>query len=406
MGNSYFLLNESYYKSKKLSVFCIIAAQNNHTMPIYFLLLCCLFFTACNNDRTTTVYHSTSKVAVKLAHANNFTIEKEGVFTILSIKTAWKNAQEEFQYVLYPKGTKPPSHYLKAVMIPVPVERIICTSTVDIAFLDFLGATDKIVAVSNSTYVYNKNVQERVAQGAVIDIGGNNIIDYERALTTNADVALVYSIGDQKAYQKFNEMGVPAILLSDFMEKTPLGRAEWAIFVACLLGKEVEAQEKCAQIAAKYQALQAKVKNYAKKPTVLTGAVYKGTWYIAGGKSLMATLIRDAGGAYLWAENESLSGVPLDFEAVYAKGLNADRWINMSNWTNKADLGQSEEKYQDFKAFQEGQLYNFYKRVTENGGVDIFESGIVKPHLVLKDFVHLLHDEQVHSDSLYYYQAL
>lgn len=400
-------MKESYNQDKKLRVFCIFAAQNNHTMPIYFLLLCCCFIIACDNAETTTVSNTTNKRTIKLAHANNFTIEKEGKLTILSIKTAWKNAQEQFQYVLYPKGTKAPSHYPNAITIPVPVERIICTSTVDIAFLDFLDATDKIVALSNGAYVYNNKVRERVTQGKILEIGGNNTIDYETALTTNADVALVYSIGDQEAYQKFNEMGVPAILLSDFMEKTPLGRAEWAVFVACLLGKEVQAQEKCAEVAAKYQALKAKAANHTKEqPSVLTGAVYKGTWYIAGGKSLMATFIRDAGGRYLWAEDEGLSGVPLDFEAVYAKGLNADRWINMSSWTNKADLGQSEEKYQDFKAFQEGQLYNYYNRVTENGGVDIFESAIVNPHLVLKDFVHIFHDNVVHSDSLYYYKKL
>lgn len=375
-------------------------------MPIYFLLLCCTFLIACNNNENTTVSNTTNKTSLKLAHANNFTIEKEGALTILSIKTAWKNAQETFQYVLYPKGTKAPDHYPNAIAIPVPVERIICTSTVDVAFLDFLGATDKIVALSNGAYVYNQKVQERIAQGAIVDIGGNNTIDYERALTTNADIALVYSLGDQEAYQKFNEMGVPAILLSDFMEKTPLGRAEWAVFVACLLGKEVEAQEKCAQIATKYQALKIKAAKYTKQPSVLTGAVYKGTWYIAGGKSLMASFIEDAGGAYLWAEDEGLSGVPLDFEAVYAKGLNADRWINMSSWTNKAALAQSETKYQDFKAFQEGQLYNYYKRVTKNGGVDIFESAIVNPHLVLKDFVHIFHDEELDPDSLYYYKPL
>jgi iron complex transport system substrate-binding protein len=375
-------------------------------MPIYILLLCCCFVIACDNGGTTPSTNTTNKTTLELAHANNFTVEKEGALTILSIKTAWKNSQEEFQYVLYPKGTKAPSHYPKAIKIPVPVERIICTSTVDIAFLDFLNATDKIVAISNGAYVYNKKVQEKVAEGAIIDIGGNSTIDYEKALTTNADVALVYSIGDQEAYQKFNEMGVPAILLSDFMEKTPLGRAEWAVFVACLLGKEVEAQERCAQIAAKYQSLKAKGASYANQPTVLTGAVYKGTWYIAGGKSLMASFIRDAGGRYLWAEDEGLSGVPLDFEAVYAKGLNADRWINMSSWTNKDELAGSEAKYEDFKAFQEGQLYNYYKRVTENGGVDIFESAIVNPHLVLKDFVHLFHDNNVHPDSLYYYKKL
>lgn len=375
-------------------------------MPIYFLLLCCSFLIACNNNESTTVSNTTNKSSLKLAHANNFTIEKEGALTILSIKKAWKNAQESFQYVLYPKGTKAPDHYPNAIAIPVPVERIICTSTVDVAFLDFLGATDKIVALSNGAYVYNQKVQERIAQDLIVDIGGSNTIDYETALTTNADIALVYSLGDQEAYQKFNEMGIPALLLSDFMEKTPLGRAEWAVFVACLLGKEVQAQAKCAQIATKYQSLKAKAANYTKQPSVLTGAVYKGTWYVAGGKSLMASFIKDAGGAYLWAEDEALSGVPLDFEAVYAKGLNADRWINMSSWTNKTALAQSEAKYQDFKAFQEGQLYNYYKRVTKNGGVDIFESAIVNPHLVLKDFVHIFHDKELDPDSLYYYKPL
>jgi iron complex transport system substrate-binding protein len=375
-------------------------------MPIYFLLLCCCFLVTCNSNEPTTLSNTTNKLDLELAHANNFTIEKEGALTILSIKTAWKNAQESFQYVLYPKGTKAPSHYPNAIKIAVPVERIICTSTVDIAFLDFLGATDKIVAISNGTYVYNKKVQKGIAEGAIVDVGGNNTIDYETALTTNADVALVYSIGNQDAYQKFNEMGIPAILLSDFMEKTPLGRAEWAVFVACLLGKEAEAQVKCAQIATKYQDLKTRAAKYTQKPSVLTGAVYKGTWYVAGGGSLMATFIKDAGGAYLWAEDENVSGVPLDFEAVYGKGLNADRWINMSSWTEKTELGQSETKYQDFKAFQEGQLYNYYKRVTENGGVDIFESAIVNPHLVLKDFVHIFHDEKVDSDSLYYYKQL
>lgn len=375
-------------------------------MPTYLLLLFCFFFISCNNVGTSESKESIDKVELTLENADNFTIEKEGSYTILTIKTAWKNAQEQFQYVLYPKGETSPEEYPNAVKIPVPVERIICTSTIDVAFLDFLDATDKIVAISNGTYVYNESIQEKLKSGQILDIGGSTTIDYERALTTNADVAMVYSIGDQEAYQKFNEMGVPAVLLSDFMEKTPLGRAEWAVFVACLLGKEAFAQEKCAQIAAEYRGLKEKASNFKTQPTVLTGAVYKGTWYVAGGKSFMARFIEDAGGAYLWAENEGLSGVPLDFEAVYAKALEADCWINMSSWKTKETLVASEDKYQDFKAFQEGNIFNYYKRGSENGGSDIFESAIVKPHLVLKDLIHIFHDKNVSADSLYYYQQL
>ena len=393
---------------KSLAFFVFLRDKKNHAMPIYFLLFFCWIVIACNNETKVSNSNVVEKerTILELDHAKNFTIEKEGTYTILTITKAWKNAQEEFQYVLYPREEQAPTNYPNAVTIPVPVERIICTSTIDVAFLDFLEATDKIVAMSNGAYVYNKNVQTALKEGRVMDIGGSNTIDYEKALTSNADVAMVYSIGDQASYKKFNEMGIPAVLLSDFMEKTPLGRAEWAVFVACLLGKENEALRKCSQIAAKYQQLQERATRHNRKPTVLTGAVYKGTWYVAGGKSFMATFIQDAGGRYLWEEDNSLSGVPLDFEAVYAKALEADYWINMSSWTNKDDLVDSESKYQDFKAFQEGQLYNYYKRGTAQGGSDIFESAIVNPHLVLKDLIHIFHDEQVEEDSLYYYQEL
>ncbi|BDS11269.1 ABC transporter substrate-binding protein [Aureispira anguillae] len=378
-------------------------------MPIYFFAFCLFFLISCTNstpELPPVSDNQLDKKAVLLSHATNFEIEKEGKHTILTIKSAWKNSKEQFQYLLYPKNEAAPTTHPNALKIPVPVERIICSSTVDIAYLDFLEAGDKIVAVANGGYIYNPLIRKKIEDKTIVEIGGTNTIDYEKALTTNADIALVYSIGDQEMYKKFKEMDIPPVMLSDFMETTPLGRAEWALFVAYLLGKEELAQSKFEKIAQQYQTLKEKAAGCAKQPTVLTGAVYKGTWYVAGGKSLMATFIKDAGAKYLWEQDQTVSGVPLDFEAVYAKALEVDYWINMSHISTKEALGKAEQKYQDFKAFQEGRLYNYYKRASDNGGSDIFESAIVQPHRVLKDMIHIFHDEVVSADSLFYYKQL
>lgn len=377
-------------------------------MPFFILFFFLITLFSCNstNNKPQVENPLDSLISTPLQYANNFNIQKQKDYTLLTIKSAWKGSSENFQYLLYPKGQTPPTDYPNAIKISVPVERIICTSTVDIAFLDCLGATDKIVAISNGQYIYNPIVKQKLKEGKIIEIGGNNSIDYELALTTQADIAMVYSIGDLQAYKKFSELGIPAILLSDFMETTPLGRAEWLLFVACLLGKENEAISKFNTIAQEYENSKKEAKEQAYKPTVLTGAVYNGTWYVAGGKSLMASFIEDAGGQYLWANNQEVSGVPMDFEAVYAQALNVDYWINISNFTNKKDLGNSETKYQDFKAFQQNQLYNYYKRSTLNGGSDIFESAIVNPHLVLKDMMNIFHNKYLDTNTLYYYAPL
>lgn len=344
--------------------------------------------------------------SVALQYANNFKVQQQGSYTLLSIGAAWKNAQPTFQYLLYPKDSTPPISHPKAIKIPVPAERILCSGSVDVAFLKALGAEDKIVGLSNGQYLYDPSIQLALARGKITNIGQDQGVDYERAMATQPDLAFVYSIGNQNTYKKYQNLGIPAVMLSDFMETSPLGRAEWLLFVSYFIGKEQEAQAYFDNIVQEYQQTKTQAALYSSLPTVLTGAVYKGTWYVAGGQSLMATFIKDAGGAYLWKENKEVSGVPLDFEAVYAKALKADIWINQSHYATKAALLAAEPNYQDFKAVQKNQLYNYYKRASANGGTDFFESGIVRPDLVLKDLVHLFHEQPVESDSLYYYQPL
>lgn len=375
-----------------------------------FLCLCCSYLVlACQGTSKSLPITDTTTPSwdtVRLQHATNFTVQQQGKNRLLTIGSAWKNATPVFQYLLYPKDSMPPAAYPNATRIAVPVQRILCSGSVDVAFLQALGASEQIVGLSNGQYLYDSTIRADLASGKITNIGREQGIDYEKAITTNPDLAFVYSIGDQTSYKKYQTLNIPAVMLSDFMEKTPLGRAEWLLFVSYFVGKEVAAQIYFDGVAQRYQEAKIKAAYSSYLPTVFTGAVYKGTWYVAGGRSLMATFIRDAAGQYLWQDNEEVSGVPLDFEAVYAKAIDADIWINQSHYADRAALLVAEPKYKDFKAVHNSKLYNYYKRTNKNGGTDIFESAIVRPDIVLRDLIHIFHAHPVEPDSLYYYIPL
>lgn len=396
-----------------MSIKCIFVALGfkKIAMPFYynFFLLLILLLVSCSPSEPTnnsTVSAEEVWQNMPLKHATNFTIQKKGNYTLLKILSPWKGADSDKEYLLYPKSEKKPLEYPNAIKIATPVERIICTSTVDIAFLDALGATNKIVAISNGDYVYNPTIRQALQEKSIVEIGGNNTIDYEKALVTNPDLAFIYSISATNNYKKFEALGIPTVFLSDFMEQSPLGRTEWLFFIAHFLELEDQAAVLFDNIEHHYQTIKQKALIKEKKPTVLTGAVYEGTWYVAGGNSLMAQLIADAGGDYLWADNTELSGVPFDFEAVYPKALEADCWINMSSYTTKKDLLAGDQRYQAFQTIQTNRLFNYFKRSTPNGGTDIFESAIVHPERILKDLSLIFNQEHPSPERLFYYQQL
>ena len=372
----------------------------------YLFLLIALTLACTPQNQSKSGLDGSSLTEDSLLYAQNFKVERLGAHQLLTVKTPWKGAQKSFKFLLYPKGTKLPTIYPEAQKIAVPVERILCTSTVDVAFLDFLDATDKMVALANGNFTYHPEVRQALADGKIADLGSQGTIDYERALMAKPEIALLYSLGDLKNYDKLKSLGISSVLMADFMEEHPLGRAEWCLFVAHLLGKEKLAKQRFDAVVQAYQQLKLQARSYQKRPTVLTGAVFQGTWHVAGGGSLMAGFINDAHAQYLWADNQDLSGVPLDFEAVYSKALNADFWINISNFKRQGQMLQSEPLYADFSAFKSGQLFNYYKRSTKSGGTDVFESAIVAPHRLLGDLIHIFHAARIDTSSLYYYEQL
>jgi iron complex transport system substrate-binding protein len=375
---------------------------------LYFLVL----LWSCQACQPIEPLPSEKKNQITAQYAHNFSIERHSGYQLLSIRSAWKNSNGTLRYVLYPRDKPRPllPEQENIVYIPVPVQRIVCTSTVQAAMLEFLGLTDKIVAMADAKYVYNTQLLDKVRQGAIVDLGNDQQIDFEKLVAAQPDLVLGFGLNEaSKLLRQCEQMQIPNLYLAEYTETEPLGRAEWVRVLGALFGKSAEADSLFqTQIVAPYQKIQTQAQSQApaRRPTVFTGIAYEGRWYVAGGKSHLAQQLQAAGGAYLWADNPETGGLALDFEQVYAKALQADIWLNVSQANDLQTLAKFNPHYADFKAYQTKQVYSYSKRVSPNGGYDIFESAIVQPQLVLRDISLILNPSAFPNDTLFYYEKL
>ncbi len=204
---------------------------------------------------------------------------------------------------------------------------------------------------------------------------------------------LATSIGNPEldVFAMLERAGLPYAVDAAWTEATPLGRAEWVKFTASFFNREAEANRLFDGIAARYEELRAIARTVERRPTVLVGTPFQGTWHVSGGAAYQARLIADAGGAYLWADDPTTGSIPLDFESVYARGLDAEVWIHPYGWHSLADGIKADERMADFAAWKSGRVYNNDARINGEGGNDYWETGSLRPDLILADLIEILH---------------
>jgi len=125
-----------------------------------------------------------------------------------------------------------------------------------------------------------------------------------------------------------------------------------------------------------------------------------------GGASYIATFLADAGADYVFEDIQGSGAQPLDFEVVLERAKDADYWINVGAVTDLSALAAMDARYADFKAFQDGNVYTYSKRVNELGAVDYFESGAAMPDVILMDLIKALHPGALPEHEFFFYQAL
>ena len=288
-----------------------------------------------------------------------------------------------------------------------PLNRVVCTSTTHLAYLDKLSFLDKIVGISGTAYVSNSKVKQLIQKEKISEVGGNNGLNTEVVISTNPEA--IFSSGfssNPNASQALQASGIQEIIVAEWLETHPLGRTEWLVFFAYLFGAETQSLATFASIENAYLALQNKTQNITEKPSVITGLSYQGNWFVAGGKSFTATLLEHAGATYPWANEATHAGLQLDFETIFEYGSKTDVWIDPGAAKSKASIQQTDERLEQFLAFKNDQIYNNNRRLNDEGWNDFYESAAVQPEKVLADLIKIFHPEILPEHQFYFYQKL
>ena len=342
-------------------------------------------------------------------YSTGFDVEYHNNYKIIAVTNPWQGAQESFRYVLVQCGTPAPQG-VEGALVDVPVKSIIAMSTTYLPTLEDLGLIDRLIGLDSFMWTTNPAVRERIESGDVAEIGGGAAVNVE--LTLDLDPALVMTYGtgfaDYDTHPVLLEAGIPVALNGDFVEQSPLGRAEWMKFIALFFNREADAAAQFDAVAMEYHAVAELTETLTERPSVLIGSVYNGTWYVSGGGSYMAKLLADAGAAYLWSDEGDVGSLPLDFESVYAVAAEAEFWLNPDNsfWFSVENVLDSDPRYGDFAPLKNGQMYNNNARVNENGGNAYYEEGAAHPERVLKDLVKILHPHLLPDHELRFYQQV
>ena len=323
--------------------------------------------------------------------------------TIARVRNPWQGAEGVTQeYFVVRDGERPPRGF-QGVTIPGGARRIVCMSSSHVAMLDAFGEVERVVGVSGIDFISNAYVAAH--RDTIGDVGAE--MNYETLVGLRPDLVLLYGIGDAQSAvtDKLRELGIPYMYIGEYVEESPLGRAEWMVLLGEVTDRREESETAFRAIAERYERLKAETAAPEGRKKVMVNTPWQDTWYMPSTRSVIARLIEDAGGDYIYKENETNGSLPVGMETAYRLLREADVWIETGQCASLADLLAVNPRFAEAKAVKTGQVYNNNRRTTPGGGNDYWESAVVRPDVVLCDLIRILHPEDGEGE-LYYYRQL
>jgi len=277
-------------------------------------------------------------------------------------------------------------------------------SSTHIAMLDAIGEVQRITGVSGIDYISNPDIQAR--RDSIGDIGYEGNINYELLLSLDPDLVLLYGVNGASAMEsKLEELDIPFMYVGDYLEESPLGKAEWMVVLSEVTGKREKGEKAFAAIPVRYNTLKKKVADsILGTPSVMLNVPYGDSWFMPSTQSYVARLIADAGGRYIYQKNTGNASIPVDLEEAYLLASDADMWLNVGMANSLDELKASCPKFTDTRCFKNGEVYNNNARINTAGGNDYYESAVVNPDIVLRDLVKIFHPELAQEECVYYKQ--
>ncbi|WP_232333152.1 ABC transporter substrate-binding protein [Mariniflexile maritimum] len=383
--------------------FCYTKSNNLNFVVLLFLV----FVFHCKNEPKKQPENILEGNPLELKYATGFSVEEYNGYKILEIKNPWPKAENKYRYLLVKnKKTRVPEGDFNAT-INLPIKKIVVTSTTHIPALELLKVEQTLVGFPGIDYISSEKTRKRIDNNLVRELGKNEGINTEVLLALQPDVVIGFGVdGTNRTFETIKKSGVPVIFNGDWVEESPLAKAEWIKFFGVLFNKEKEADSIFKTIEINYLEAKKLASKAQNKPTVLSGAMHNDIWYLPNGTSTEAQLLKDANTNYLWNDSQGTGSLSLNFETVFVKAKDADIWLSPSNYETLEALKNGNSHHALFKAFKNKSIYSANNTKGASGGVLYFELGTTRPDLVLKDIIKICHPELLKNDDLYFFKRL
>ena len=372
------------------------------------LLYSCVAVSLLSCGRRTAAEPQTAGDSLFMKYSTLLSIAEYDGYTLATIKNPWKPGKLLHQYVLVPR-TSDIRHQTSALpedatVIEVPIQRAAVFTTVHCALLTEFGLGDRIVGVADSKYIKIPYIHEQIAKGRIVDCGNGLNPVVEKIMDIKPDVIMLSPFENSGGYGKTEEIGIPLIECAEYMETSPLGRAEWMRFYGLLFGVGEKADAMFHEVDSCYTALKQQATEAGDGRSVIVDKVVGSVWYMPGGRSTIGQMIQDAGGRYPWANDEQSGSLALPFESVLERGGESDVWMLRYSSDHEWDyreLLSGHQGYGQLRAFREKEVYGCNVEQSK-----FYEETPFHPNYLLNDFIQILHPDIIGTSSLRYYKKL
>lgn len=393
-------------------------------MTKLYILLCgataALLMAACQGGKTAAADVETGDT-LEMKYAKLLTIVKHGdgeetsdaaegidyQYAEAIIANPWKAGTMLHRYILIPKGKEGDKTVAMLARrrstgarcttdtVRTPVESNLVFTAPHCQLLTELGCQNAITGVCDKDYINIPDIKSRAQADAkvahpIMDCGSSMQPDIERIIALHPEALLISPFENSGGYGKLDKLRIPVIETADYMETSPLGRAEWIKLYGLLLGSS-KADYLFSAIEKEYLQLKAEAAKLPLGLSILTERKTGNVWYVPGGKSTMGILLRDAHARYIFADDTHSGSLSMSPEQIIAKGNQVDVWAFKyfgGNALTKQDLLAEYQGYQALKAFQTGTVYE-----TDTSCEPYFELTSFHPEILLREFIVLSHPE-------------
>ena len=429
----------------------------NRKIYIFGSLLALLVLTACQGGKTT-AGEAEEGDTLKMKYAKLLTIVKHGEkgtasldedaesaeyqYAEVNVANPWKAGTLLHRYILIPKGKEGDETVTRLALqrtsgmgcttdtVRTPVERSAVFIAPHCQLMYELGCQQAIRGVCDLNYINISDVRKRAASAgkassgnasagnSIVDCGSSMAPDIERIIALKPEAILVSPFENSGGYGKLDKLHIPIIEAADYMESSPLGRAEWMKFYGMLFGKaskaadgnasktadgkaskavlsascEATADSLFSQIEKEYLKLKAEAGKLPKGLSILTERKTGNVWYVPGGQSTIGILLKDANARYIFSDDQHSGSLPMSPEQILAKGSQVDVWA--FKYFGGAPLSQVQllQEYDGYKALAAFNRGNIYQ--VDTSTVPYFELTSFHPELLLREFIILAHGER------------